>query len=64
MYERPVAQSHIRGDRKPGTSAARVASHLQEIGGRAETAMGLLFYFALFVLMCIFGWSVRGTTDQ
>lgn len=22
--------------------------------------MGLLFYLTLFVVMCIFGWSVRG----
>jgi hypothetical protein len=22
--------------------------------------MGLLFYLTLFIVMCIFGWSVRG----
>jgi hypothetical protein len=27
-----------------------------------ETAMGLFFYLVLFVVMCFFGWSVRGTT--
>jgi hypothetical protein len=27
----------------------------------SETTMGLFFYFVLFVVMCFFGWSVRGT---
>jgi hypothetical protein len=34
-------------------------------GGTRRPVMGLLFYiFTLFVLMCIFGWSVRGTTGE
>jgi hypothetical protein len=24
------------------------------------TAMGVLFYLLLFIVMCVFGWSVRG----
>lgn len=26
----------------------------------AEAVMSLLFYLTLFIVMCVFGWSVRG----
>ena len=61
VYESPI---HIRVDRK--------GRNLRDARGVfftgklevSETAMGLFFYFVLFVVMCFFGWSVRGTTGQ
>ena len=29
---------------------------------QSEAVMSLLFYLTLFIVMCIFGWSVKGTS--
>jgi hypothetical protein len=42
-----------------GTDHPRLAFFRQD--GRLEwAAMSVLFYLTLFIVMCVFGWSVRG----
>jgi len=51
--------SRIRNppEREPTTACWRLNDRKNAIGG---AKMGLLFYLTMFIVMCIFGWSVRG----